>query len=77
MGKVAFLIILGRAKLCFLLAITDLESDSAFSDLLVDEDSSSMQVIGRLFRSSEGLSMNYILIAHASVNRPKNALSRS
>lgn len=58
MGKVAFLIILGRTKPCFLLAITDLESNAAFLDLLVDEDSSSLQVIGRPFLDSESLSMN-------------------
>lgn len=58
MGKVAFLIILGRTKPYYLLAITDLECDAAFLDLLVDEDSSSLQVIGRPFLVSEGLSMN-------------------
>lgn len=39
MGKVNFLIIMGRAKPCFLLATTDLESGTACLDLVVDEDS--------------------------------------
>lgn len=56
--KVTFLIIVGRMNPCFLLVITGLESDTIFLDLLGDEESSSLQAVGKPFLDSECLNMN-------------------
>lgn len=75
--KATFLSILGRMKSCLLLVITGLESDTNFLGLLSDEESSSLQALGKPFLDSECFNMNYCLKAHVCPRRLKSAVSRS
>lgn len=58
--KVAFFVILGRPKLWFLLFANDVESTTCitFLDLLVDGNSSHLQVIGRPLRNRVNLAID-------------------
>lgn len=58
--KVAFFIILGRPKLWFLLFADDVETTTCTTslDLLIDGNSSHLQVIGRPLRNSVNLAID-------------------